>query len=202
VIEREAVERDVGAMLDSLVSAFADDPVWGGWGFPDRARAPEQRRATFGLWLRNALRHHCVRVTPDCESVAVWYAPAGTGSSDAEQHALETLARELLGGHAEVFLAGCALLETAHPQRDPHYYLSLLGTRETHRGKGLGMSLLRKNLDALDAAGMPAYLESTNPANLSKYENVGFERIGIVDLPGGGPRVDLMWRAPRPIHTS
>ena len=202
MIGREGVVGDVGAMLDSLVDAFAGDPVWGGWGFPDRSRATEQRRTIFELWLRNALRHRCVRVTRDCEAVAVWYAPAGTESSVDEQRALDVLALELLGSHAAVFLAGCALLEAAHPQREPHFYLSLLGTRDSHRGKGLGMSLLREGLATLDAAAMPAYLESTNPANVERYEKLGFERIGAVELPAGGPLVDLMWRAPRPVQTS
>jgi ribosomal protein S18 acetylase RimI-like enzyme len=202
VIGREAVEGDVGEILDTLVAAFDDDPVWGGWGFPDRSRAREQRRAMFDLWLRGALPFRSVRVTPDCGAVAVWYAPAGTRSSDDDQRELTSRAHARLGSHAEVFLAGCALLEAAHPQHEPHFYLSLIGTRGSHRGRGLGMDLLREKLAALDAAGMPAYLESTNPANRARYENLGFGRIGEVELPGGGPLVELMWRAPRPNHTS
>jgi hypothetical protein len=44
---------------------------------------------------------------------------------------------------------------------------------------------------------MPAYLESTNPANLPRYERLGFVRVGAFTLPGGGPTVDTMWRAAR-----
>jgi GNAT superfamily N-acetyltransferase len=39
---------------------------------------------------------------------------------------------------------------------EPHYYLSLLGTRDEHRGRGLGMALLKENLARIDAERMPA----------------------------------------------
>jgi hypothetical protein len=45
---------------------------------------------------------------------------------------------------------------------------------------------------------MPAYLESTNPANLRRYEGVGFAASGTFELPDGGPTVTTMWREPRP----
>ncbi len=40
-------------------------------------------------------------------------------------------------------------------------------------------------------------LESTNPANLDRYRSVGFEPIGDLDLPHGGPAVTRMWRDAR-----
>jgi hypothetical protein len=43
---------------------------------------------------------------------------------------------------------------------------------------------------------MPAYLESTNPANLSRYEALGFARIGEFG-PDGGPLITTMWREAR-----
>jgi GNAT superfamily N-acetyltransferase len=196
VISRQATDHDLQSMLDTLVPAFANDPVWGDWAFPDRSRATVQRRAIFDFWLQGALPYRAIRVTERCEAVAAWYAPEGTATSESEQLELVARARALLGSHAEVFLRGCELLETAHPQNRPHYYLSLLGTHDDHRGNGLGMSLLRENLAMLDAAGMPAYLESTNPKNLTRYERLGFRRIGALDFPVTGPRVDLMWREP------
>ena len=36
--------------------------------------------------------------------------------------------------------------DRSHPRERPHYYLSLLGTANAHRGKGTGMQLLRDNL--------------------------------------------------------
>jgi len=52
VFSRKPTDQDVEAMLETLVLAFANDPVWGGWAFPDRNHAIQQRRAFFGLWLK------------------------------------------------------------------------------------------------------------------------------------------------------
>jgi hypothetical protein len=45
LLSRKPTDRDYDAMLDTLVLAFANDPVWGGWAFPDHDHAIEQRRA-------------------------------------------------------------------------------------------------------------------------------------------------------------
>jgi GNAT superfamily N-acetyltransferase len=196
MLSREAIDTDLETMLDTLVPAFDSDPVWGGWAFPDPSRASMQRRGLFRLWLQGALRYGSIRVTPNCEAVAVWYPAEGTASSADEQRELVEMAHSSLGDHAEIFLRGSGILEASHPQQPAHHYLCLLGTHVSYRGRGLGMSLLRENLAMLDAVGIPAYLESTNPKNVSRYERLGFKRTGAIDLPAGGPRVDLMWRSP------
>jgi GNAT superfamily N-acetyltransferase len=193
---RQATDRDLDAITETLTLAFADDPVWGRWAFPESARAAEQRRAYFRLCLECALRHRWVRVTKRCEAVASWIPPGRVELTENDERRLATLAGEMLGDHARVFLQGTDLFSASHPNERPHYYLSLLGTRDDHRGKGLGMALLRESLALIDAEGMPAYLESTNPANLFRYERLGFVRVGAFTLPGGGPTVDTMWREP------
>jgi GNAT superfamily N-acetyltransferase len=80
-----------------------------------------------------------------------------------------------------------------HPTDEPHYYLSLWATHHDHAGRGLGTALIHDNLTHIDAQRMPAYLESTNPANLPRYEALGFRRraeFGPVD----GPLITTMWR--------
>jgi GNAT superfamily N-acetyltransferase len=196
VVSREATDQDLADMIETLTVAFADDPVWGGWAFPDRKHAAEQRRAFFGLWVKSALRYSSVRVTESCEAVALWYPPGGSENTAEDERQLLSTAQSLLGEYADVFLKGCDLIEASHPNGQPHYYLSLLGTHDHHRGKGLGMALLRENLRTIDAAGMPAYLESTNPRNNPRYEGVGFTKIGAYSLPSDGPNVDMMWRQP------
>ncbi len=196
VTSRRATDQDLEAITETMSLAFANDPVWGGWAFPDRDHARQHRRAFFGLWLKMSLRHRWLRVTERCEAVASWFPPGEGENTQEDERRLVSLAEELLGEHASVFLKGCDLIEASHPYGKPHYYLSLLGTHDDHRGKGLGMGLLRENLALIDAEGMPAYLESTNPKNLSRYERLGFARIGAYTLPGDGPRVDMMWREP------
>jgi hypothetical protein len=102
-----------------------------------------------------------------------------------------------LGNGSKLVMEVFDRFEAAHPQGRDHYYLSLLGTHTDSRGSGIGMGLLADNLVLVDAERMPAYLESTNPANLRRYESVGFAVCGAFDLPEGGPTVTTMWREPK-----
>jgi hypothetical protein len=59
------------------------------------------------------------------------------------------------------------------------------------------MALLKENLARIDAEHMPAYLESSNPANNHRYESVGFVSVVSFWAPGDGPVVTGMWRKSR-----
>jgi ribosomal protein S18 acetylase RimI-like enzyme len=87
--------------------------------------------------------------------------------------------------------------DAAHPRAEPHHYLSLLGTHPDHRGAGHGMRLLADNLERIDSEGMPAYLESTNPANNHRYGRVGFEVMGSFEGYLPGTAITTMWRPAR-----
>jgi hypothetical protein len=56
------------------------------------------------------------------------------------------------------------------------------------------MALLEHNLALIDAEGMPAYLESSNPANDSRYERRGFLRVGEFTRPDDQVTVGTFWR--------
>jgi len=43
---------------------------------------------------------------------------------------------------------------------------------------------------------MPAYLESSNPANNPRYERIGFRWTGEFNTPDGKRTVAAMWREP------
>ena len=62
--------------------------------------------------------------------------------------------------------------------------------------QGIGFGLLADNLRMVDAAGLPAYLEASNPANVVLYQRFGFQPHGSFVLPDG-PEVVTMWREPR-----
>ena len=105
--------------------------------------------------------------------------------------------KKLVGFRASVVADLLRRFEEAHPRADQHFYLSLLGTQDAHRGRGLGMALLRENLARIDDRRMPAYLESSNPANNHRYESVGFVQIVAFQAPDEGPVVTGMWRDAR-----
>ena len=59
------------------------------------------------------------------------------------------------------------------------------------------MALLAERLATIDQDEMPAYLESSNPVNISRYERVGFVRAGELSTPHGKHTVTTMSRDPR-----
>jgi hypothetical protein len=61
---------------------------------------------------------------------------------------------------------------------------------------GVAGLLLRSRLQHCDEDGKPAYLEVSQPNGITMYERFGFQRIGDIDMPAGGPVLTAMWRAP------
>ncbi len=86
-------------------------------------------------------------------------------------------------------------MQADHPEQR-HWYLGIIATEPSRQGRGLGAAVLAASLEAVDADGAPAYLESSNPRNVSLYERHGFEVTGRIDLPGGPPLLP-MWRDAR-----
>jgi len=90
------------------------------------------------------------------------------------------------------------LMEIAHPHDRPHWYLNVIATVPHRQGHGLGAEALRPVLERCDAEKIPAYLESSNPRNMTLYRRHGFDDVGrpTIDLPDG-PSLYPMWREPR-----
>ena len=189
---RVSTRADIDAIVATLTTAFLDDPLWGP-AFPDRDRRAAQAAALWRLCATSAQRYDWVWVTDAVESAAIWIPTGGTELTEAEAAGLDDFLVDVCGrSTADGIQAILDQLEEHHPA-EPHYYLSLLGTHTDHRGSGLGMGLLRQNLDRIDAVGMPAYLESSNPANNGRYASAGFApRDEIVTA--SGHVVTTMWR--------
>ncbi len=200
---RLATEADLEPLAETLALAFADDPVWG-WGFegsePDRpgADARESKlaalRKVFGFLAAAALPHGWVWLSGDGAAVSVWIPPGKAEMSAADEARFPVVVRRACGPRVAPRILGLMdAFERAHPHGPPHYYLSLLATHPEHAGQGLGMNLLAANLEAIDEAGEIAYLESSNPANLGRYERLGFRPEREVPLLEG-IAVTQMWR--------
>ncbi len=183
-------------VAETLALAFHDDPVWG-WVFSD----PEHRHAQLaGMWtllLQGSVGYGWVWATPADEAATLWIPPGCPELPEEQEMQLGPMLQELAGPRVALVMRVFECFEAAHPRQTDHYYLSLLGTHPDHRGHGIGVALLADNLAAVDAEGAPAYLESTNPANLDRYRSVGFDVSGTFDLPEGGPTVTTMWREAR-----
>jgi GNAT superfamily N-acetyltransferase len=190
---RRASETDAGAVTELFALAFHGDPTWS-WAFPDAGGRMEQLRALWGLYMRTAVQYGWVWMTDDGGAAASWIPPGKPELSETGEAEFGPLIRELAGSRADDVLELVERFAANHPQDETHYYLSLLGTHPDHRGQGKGMALLAATLVKIDEEGMPAYLESSNPANDHRYERLGFVQIGEFSAPGDGPTVACMWR--------
>jgi GNAT superfamily N-acetyltransferase len=79
-----------------------------------------------------------------------------------------------------------------------HVYLFTIGVRPNARGQGHGRTLIQPVLNACDRAGLPAYLENSNPANSGFDGSCGFERATMIEVASGAPPLEAMVRQPKP----
>jgi GNAT superfamily N-acetyltransferase len=192
---RRATSDDVEVVTEIITLAFAADPLWS-----HAMRRPDGRidhHAVFWrLYVEGALRYPWTWLADDGAAASIWIPVDGTELNEEQETRLDALVDEYLAPIAADYRELLARFEAARP-REPHYYLTLLATHPAYRGKGIGMRLLGHVLEMIDAEHMPAYLESTNPANDDRYRGVGFEPIGSFSYPGKGPIVTTMWRPAR-----
>ena len=194
---RVAGPADLDAVVDVMATAFFHDPLWGP-AFPEVERRAEQASAFWRMFVTSAQRYPWTLVTEGVESAALWIPPGGAELTTEEADGVADFLTDIAGpsvakGVLELF----EQFDEAHPHDEPHFFLNLLGTHDDHRGKGLGMGLLRESLVRIDEIGAPAYLESSNPANVARYRSVGFEVRGGFDVAATGHHVATMWRPGR-----
>jgi ribosomal protein S18 acetylase RimI-like enzyme len=190
---RAARPSDLPAITATLTGAFATDPVWG-WAFPERDRL----EAWLQFWVTLAIPQGHVRLAPDAAAAAVWIPPGGAECPPEDVPYVEPLVHALAGDRDDLVLDILDRFETSHPtDLPPHHYLSFLGTAPAHRGRGVGMAVLADSLARIDREHLGAYLESSNPVNVGRYESLGFVSRGSFELPAGHGSVTMMWRDAR-----
>jgi len=193
---RQARHDEVERLAAALARAFYDDPAMT-WLFGDRD-GPRLRRLRrwFAAEARRHARHGGTVLTADGQpGGAFWDAPDRWRTTWPAVLRAAPLMLRAIGPRIPRALRGLGMLESAHP-REPHWYLSVVGTDPAEQGKGVGTALISPMLDRCDEAGLGAYLESSKPENVPYYQRFGFAVTGQIDLPDGPP-LWPMWRAPR-----
>jgi ribosomal protein S18 acetylase RimI-like enzyme len=174
-----------------IVLAFAADPATR-WSWPrseDYLRNMPLAAQAFGgksfaLGTADAL--------DDLAGVALWLPPGVT----SDEEALGTLLERTAPASIQQDLAGVfEQMASFHPH-EPHWYLPLIGVDPARQGQKLGDKLMAHALARCDADGLPAYLESSNPRNISFYQRHGFESLGNIQV-GSSPTIVPMLRKPR-----
>ncbi|MGV9311806.1 GNAT family N-acetyltransferase [Streptomyces sp. NPDC003691] len=192
-IPQPATADDAAAISGSLARAFDTDPMIR-WFFPDDASRTETLGSYFStIFTRQYAAHAVCERTAD--AAAFWVPPEAKDKAVPDGETIGRL-QELLGDRAEAFGEAVGAVSALTPA-EPHWYLALIGADPAAQGTGQGGALMRSGLAKADAAGLPAYLESSKPENLPVYEHFGFAVRHEIELPGGGPKLWAMWREPR-----
>ncbi len=183
-------EERLGALLSV---SFTDDPL-ARWLMPnaldflrDSKRHP--RRA-----YSAAFDAETVFVIGDFAGAALWLPPdTETDRSDEIEQVGADLLEETVTFPKEFsdLISRCK----AYRPSEPHWYLGLIAVDPAYRGRGIGTRLMEHCLSIVDEEAKPAYLESTNSANLSLYERFGFQMLAEVRVGRSPVRFPMIRRA-------
>lgn len=191
---RLAQASDRATVAAMLTRAFADDPLVT-WVFDRAGRSEAARRRFFGWYFDQFVAQDTCWVESSVRGAALWALPGQWAASPLRQAQLALAMAPAVRRPVRV-LRGIGQVELAHP-KEPHLYLAVLGADPAAQGQGVGSALLRTGLELADEERWPAYLETATERNVALYGRFGFEVTRRIDMPGGGPPVWLMWRAPR-----
>ena len=171
----------------TMILAFGADPITR-WLFPE----PHQLISTFmpfvSLFGGKAYDRDSAYVIGNFAGAALWLPPGAEPDGEQIGELLQqNIPEPKLGAANSLF----EQMEKFHPD-EPHWYLPLIGVEPTFQGQGYGTELMRPALNACDHEGQLAYLESTNPANLSLYERHGFRVLGEILVEDSPPMFPML----------
>ncbi|MEV5593260.1 GNAT family N-acetyltransferase [Streptomyces sp. NPDC052496] len=190
---RPATRDDLPRILHTLDRAFAD------YAFTRHTLAADGHTGRLHRFnelfvTRVGLDHGRVWVADDGAAVAVWTTPETAGAGDVFRELGPRFA-EIAGDRAEVSARAEAAMGVHRPT-EPVWFLGSVGVDPGCQGRGLGGAVVRPGLEAADAAGLPAFLETSDIRNVRFYERLGFQVTAEYPLPDGGPRTWAMTRKP------
>jgi ribosomal protein S18 acetylase RimI-like enzyme len=173
--------------IAALTMAFANDPAVR-WLFPEARQYLRHFPDFAWAFAGRAFDHGTVDNLEGHSAAALWLPP-NVGPDEA------AVGEVLQAGVSEARLPEVfAMLEQMgafHPT-EPHWYLPMIGVDPSEQGSGCGSALLRRGLARCDAAGLPAYLESTSLRNVPLYERFGFKVVGQIKTKNAPPIVPMV----------
>lgn len=179
------------AAIDVVVRAFSADPA-ARWLYPDA----NQYSVNFPNFVKafggKAFEHGSAYSIDDYRGAALWLPP----DVHADEDALAGLIQRSVPEHRleEVFSV-FQQMDSYHPS-EPHWYLPLIGVDPALQRRGYGSALMEHALIQCDRDKKLAYLESSNPNNITLHQRHGFELLGTIRV-GASPPICPMLRKPR-----
>ena len=185
-----ATSTEIPQIIDTIAMAFAADPFVR-WIYPDPNQYLSNIREMLIRFGGKAFDHGTAYYVDGFFGAALWLPPGIHPDEEAlGEHMQRTISESILEDAFSVL----EQMGDCHPT-DPHWYLPLLAVDPVHQGNGYGSTLLKDAIAKFDTDGMTAYLESSNPRNISLYERHGFEII--TEIQAGTTQVTPMVRKPQ-----
>ena len=175
--------------LSAMMLAFSGDPFFR-WFAPEPDLYVQHGCDLMYAFGGNAFENGTAYASANYEGVSFWLPPGvKTNEALAGQAINKIVPSELVDSVWSIF----GEMGSYHPKED-YWYLPLIGVDPARQGQGLGSALLKHALEIVDRTALPAFLESSNPKNISLYERHGFEVVGRIQT-GSSPPVHPMIRA-------
>ena len=188
---RIATRDEIPQTVACIVAAFITDPL-ARFLWPSPHVYLHAMPSLTREYAAGSFQHGSAFVCADFGGAALWLPPGISPRAEA----LERLFRETVKPERlDDVRAGFEKMEEWRPN-EPHWYLPFIGVDPNAQNKGIGHALMTYAVSRCDREGLLAYLESTNPRNISLYERHGFEVMGEIRV-GEVPVITPMLRRPR-----
>ncbi|RYH08530.1 N-acetyltransferase [Tropicimonas sp. IMCC6043] len=185
---RIAPRSEADGVLSALTLGFVADPFMR-WLYPEPDAFLKHFPRVMDLFGGRAFDHGAAHRNDDCSAGALWLPP---GVHPDEENLVAYFEQTVAPDKHDALFATFEQMDGFHPET-PCWHLAFIAVDPALQGKGIGSVLMEAALRQCDADGRPAYLESTNPANLSLYRRFGFEQVGVIET-GRAPPLFPMFR--------
>ncbi|SEK38594.1 Acetyltransferase (GNAT) family protein [Roseovarius azorensis] len=177
-------------IFSGLTLGFANDPFMR-WLYPEPGAFLEHFPRVMNFYGGRAFDHGGAYRNDDSTAAALWLPPE---IYPDEERLVACFEETVAPEKHDALFATFKQMDRFHPQ-DPCWHLAFIAVDPVRQGKGLGSALLEASLKQCASDERPAYLESTNPENLSLYRRFGFEQIGLIETDKAPPLFPML-RAP------
>ena len=190
---RVAEKMDIPAAIQVIRMSFATDPV-ARWMYPDISDYMTVFPDLINGMAGRAFEERTAYISAGNAGAALWLPPGVGSDEEILGNLVQNTVSDAIKKDLESFMEQMA---TFHPA-EPHWYLPVIAVDPYRFGQGIGMSLMRYGLERCDQEGLPAYLESSNPRNITLYQRFGFEIIGLIRAGGSPPKFPMIRRPRNP----
>lgn len=161
---RIATAEDRQTVVDTVVAAFDQDPAFR-WFFPTEDSWSRNAHLFVGALFDSRVASGATWLADDGAALAMWADPAAE-SLRADLGALDDDALARLSTYNDATAGGLP--------DEPFWYLGVLATHPDRKGEKLARRVMVEGLRRARSTGLPAYLETTNEANVALYERSGW----------------------------